>query len=107
MSLRRATLSAEGSYHVGTPPGRPCRVLHHASPDAGLIGGGTIPGPDEVSLAHPDVLMCRQRGEMCRRWHTVQIAAQCFPSTCYSLGGGNISKRPWRVACFRNASQVL
>src|SRR5262245_25510741 len=66
-----AGLTGDGRTLVTT---RPCRAPHHTISDVGLIGGGQIPLPAEVSRAHNSVRFPDELPEFWR--HVLEVLRQ-------------------------------
>ena len=64
---------------------RPFRSPHHNVSDAGLIGGGIIPKPGEISLAHNGVLIVRTNGKLTFPCRALCVAAM-NPCPCGYMG---------------------
>ncbi|MCX6386873.1 MAG: YifB family Mg chelatase-like AAA ATPase [Solirubrobacterales bacterium] len=81
---------------------RPFRAPHHTISSSGLVGGGAVPAPGEVTLAHHGVLFLDELSEFARS--TLDALRQPLEDGWVTVVRGQRSVRyPARAACLYNA----
>jgi magnesium chelatase family protein len=71
---------------------RPFRAPHHTISDAGLIGGGHVPMPGDVLLAHNGVRFLDEWPE-CRR-HVLEVLRQPLDNGMVTISRASIFASP-------------
>ena len=82
--------------HTAVVTLRPCRAPHHTISDVGLIGGGQVPTPGDVSRAHHGVLVLDERFE-CHRQVVDALRQLLEESVTYRRSRGRPDPAPLDV----------
>jgi magnesium chelatase family protein len=70
---------------------RPFRAPHHTISDVGLIGGGQVPMPGEVSLAHHGILLLDELPEF--RRHGLEVLRQPLEKSIVTIASTLMGNR--------------